>query len=505
MSITISGSELAKLSPDLITSLSHALHRLKGGDATLWGPEAQAEASIRLGWLDAAQHSKTLSLSHLPRRQRTVLCGMGGSSLAPEVIAATYGKELVVLDSTEPAQVQSAITDLADTTFVIASKSGSTIETDSQRRAIEFALTTAGLNPSDHIVVVTDPGSPLDEQARSASYQVINADPNVGGRFSALTAFGITPAYLIGVNVDQLLDDAIAATKEMMADPSPAVLLAAAMVRHNSISPYITIASDQRIPGFGDWVEQLVAESTGKDGKGILPIVMESSNAADFQGPDRLSISLSTSSAADLTIDAPLGAQFVLWEWATALAGYALGIDPFNQPNVTESKTNTSALLNEWSGQTPPLTPTLIDRGIEIYTEMDISGLDDLFDQLRHHAGYVAVMAYLDRHQDHAIAQIRELLGRSRPCTFGWGPRFLHSTGQFHKGGPLIGAFLQITGSYSRDLPVPGREYTFATLNMAQALGDYRALASRELPTARLHLNNRAAGIATLLEVANAG
>lgn len=505
MSITITGPELAKLSPDLISSLREALGRLAQADSSLWGSAAQPEASIRLGWLTAPKNAATLSLTHLPRRKRTVLCGMGGSSLAPEVIAATYRRPLTVLDSTDPAQVQEALVELEHTTFIIASKSGSTIETDSQRRAIENALVGAGLDPAEHIVIVTDPDSPLDQDARSKGYFVVNADPHVGGRFSALTAFGLTPAFLIDADVQNLIDDALNATAQMTIDPSPAVLLAAAMIRHNSISPYITIASDDRTPGFGDWVEQLVAESTGKDGKGILPIVVESQTATDFRGGDRLSIALSPGADADLIIDAPLGAHFVLWEWATALAGFALSIDPFNQPNVTESKNNTSALLAEWSGSMPTPTPRLIDQGVEIYTEMDVAGLDDLFDQLRHHAGYIAVMAYLNRQHDHEITKIRSLLGQSRPCTFGWGPRFLHSTGQFHKGGPLIGAFLQITGAYDTDLQVPGKEYTFATLNMAQALGDYRALASRDLPIARLHLTDRASGITTLLGAAHAG
>lgn len=505
MVISITGPELAKLSPELLSSLGSVLPRLAAGDSSLWGATAQPEAAIRLGWLNAPNKARDINLNALPRRSKTVLCGMGGSSLAPEVIAATYQRPLTVLDSTDPGQIKDALVDVKATTFVVASKSGSTIETDSQRRIVEAALVDAGCDPKDHIVVVTDPDSPLDQQSRAQGYYVINADPHVGGRFSALTAFGITPAYLIGADVEALVNDAIEATSQMLDNPSPAVLLAAAMIRHNAISPYITIATDERTPGFGDWVEQLVAESTGKDGKGILPIVVESLDAADFKGSDRLSIALAKTSTADLTINAPLGALFVLWEWATALAGYGLSIDPFNQPNVTESKNNTGALLSEWSGTMPTFTPTLVDQGIEIYTDMDVDGLADLFDQLRHHAGYIAVMAYLDRHHDQQIAGLRALLGKTKPCTFGWGPRFLHSTGQFHKGGPLIGAFLQITGAYDSDFDVPDKDYSFATLHMAQALGDYRALSSRDLSIVRLHLPDRKSGIRTLLEVAHAG
>lgn len=504
MPITISGPELAKLSPDLIADLAEASRRLAALDSSLWGTQAQAEAKVRLGWVTAPASADLLreQLSHLARHQRVVLCGMGGSSLAPEVIAASYRKELVVLDSTDPHQVSHALSDLDGTTFIIASKSGSTIETDSQRRAVEGALGARGLDLKDHIVVVTDPDSPLDQSSRAAGIPTINADPHVGGRFSALTAFGLTPAKLIDADIDQLISDANAATVEMSGDSSAAVLLAAAIVRHNAISPYITIAADDRTPGFGEWVEQLIAESTGKAGKGVLPIVVESSESPDFTGPDRLSISLSPTAKADLIIDAPLGAHFVLWEWATALVGYALGIDPFNQPNVAESKVNTAQSLEQGN---PVGHANFSEDNIDVFTTLDVENLADLFEQLTHHAGYLAVMAYLDRTRDGEIARLRSAFGRHLPCTFGWGPRFLHSTGQFHKGGPQIGAFLQITGAYSHDLAIPGQEFSFATLNMAQALGDFRALASRDLPIARLHLHERSRGIASLIELAHAG
>lgn len=505
MSISLSGPELTKVDPALVASLQAIVSRLANKDATLWGPAAVSEARVRLGWIDSPFDIEAVlsQCGGLPQRSRTVLCGMGGSSLAPEVIAAAARKELVVLDSTDPQQVNAALLNLEETTFVVASKSGSTIETDSQRRAVEGALRDRGLAPKDHIVVVTDPNSPLDEYARNAGYYVVNADPNVGGRFSALTAFGVVPSLLIGADVSQLFADAKAATEEMVNNPSPAVLLAATMVRHSSISPYVTIASDERAPGFGDWVEQLVAESTGKNGKGILPIVVESADAVDFKGPDRLSISIGNSSAADLVIEAPLGALFVLWEWATAIAGYALEIDPFSQPNVAESKANTSALLNEWSARIPTFAPRFVEEEIEVFTALEVDSIADLLDQLTHHAGYLAVMAYLDRTQDGLITQLRPIFGRTVPCTFGWGPRFLHSTGQFHKGGPLIGSFLQITGENAHDAAIPGQEYSFARLQLAQALGDYHAFTSRDLPVARLHLRSRATGIATLIAKAS--
>ena len=425
---------------------------------------------------------------------------MGGSSLAPEVIAATYRKELFVLDSTDPVYIHHALAgDLRETVVVVGSKSGSTIETASQRALFAEAFRTLDLNPVDHMVIVTDPESPLDKSARADGYTVINADPKVGGRFSALTAFGLVPAALIGIDPSVLLDAASDAKKQIL-DSNIAIDISYLISRAGQ---YLTYCDSPAAPGLSDWIEQLVAESTGKNEVGRLPVVIESSMAA--AGGDAFSIAFSGD--ADLVITGELGEQFFLWEWVTALVGAALEIDPFNQPNVTEAKEATSALLAEWNGVLPEFTADAIDGAVEIF-----GAGSDLTSALRNFineipaGGYVAVMAYLDRSGDRDLAKLREIIARksNRPVTFGWGPRFLHSTGQFHKGGQQNGAFLQITGVTNGDVVIPGQSYGFKTLIMAQALGDLRALAKRKYPLLRLHLSDRSAGIAQLLKAAEA-
>lgn len=508
--IQVSGRLVERLDPELLERGRAILPRLAAGDPTLWGSDAEAEARVRLGWLALPETSRALldplaSLAAAMRAQgrtRVVLCGMGGSSLAPEVIALNAGATLVVLDSTDPEQVNRASTELDRTVVVLASKSGSTIETDSHRRHFISALRAAGLDPRDHIVVVTDPDSPFDDASQADGYRVIHADPHVGGRFSALSAFGLTPTALLGIDPSVLLDQAAAAQARMLDEDSPALLLGVAMAQQEQQGPLMSIAAtDRSLAGLGDWVEQLVAESTGKESKGILPVVVESTAATDFLGSDRLAVSLGPNPAADLAVQAPLGAQFLLWEWATAIAGHLIGIDPFNQPNVTESKTNTGTLLQEWGGAAPTMRPDGVDGPVEVYGATTIAeGLERL-----EQAGYVAIMAYLDRGADAQVARLRETLAVRYPrsgITFGWGPRFLHSTGQFHKGGPQTGAFLQITGACAADVEIPGRDYGFATLQLAQALGDVRALTSRGRPVVRFHLRDRRAGIAHLLSVA---
>jgi glucose-6-phosphate isomerase len=425
---------------------------------------------------------------------------MGGSSLAPEVIAATYRKELFVLDSTDPVYIHHALAgDLRQTVVVVGSKSGSTIETASQRALFAEAFRTLNLDPVDHMVIVTDPGSPLDKSARADGYIVVNADPNVGGRFSALTAFGLVPAALIGVDPSVLLDAASDAKKQIL-ETDIAINIAYLI---SDAGQYLTYCDSAAAPGLSDWIEQLVAESTGKNEVGRLPVVIENSSAVT--GGDAFSISFSGD--ADLVIDGELGEQFFLWEWVTALVGAALEIDPFNQPNVTEAKEATSALLAEWNGVLPEFTPDAVDGAVEIFgAGSDLTAaLRNFIDEIPD-GGYVAVMAYLDRSGDRDLAKLREIIARksSRPVTFGWGPRFLHSTGQFHKGGQQNGAFLQITGVTNGDVVIPGATYGFKTLIMAQALGDLRALAKRKYPLLRLHLSDRSAGIAQLLKAAEA-
>ena len=506
--LKISGQKLGDIdrSSALYKKIAAVNPKLAAKDSTIWGDAAQAEASIRLNWIDAPESSRELlpqldALSAKFRNHaRVVLCGMGGSSLAPEVIAATYRKELFVLDSTDPVYIHHALAgDLRETVVVVGSKSGSTIETASQRALFAEAFRTLNLDPIDHMVIVTDPGSPLDKSARADGYTVVNADPNVGGRFSALTAFGLVPAALIGVDASVLLDAASDAKAQIV---SSEVAIDIAYLISNA-GQYLTYCDSDLAPGLSDWIEQLVAESTGKKEVGRLPVVIENQSAA--AGGEAFSISFSGD--ADLVITGDLGEQFFLWEWVTALVGAALEIDPFNQPNVTEAKEATSALLAEWNGVLPEFTADAVDGAVEIFgVGSDLTAALRNFINVIPDGGYVAVMAYLDRSGDRDLAKLREIIARksNRPVTFGWGPRFLHSTGQFHKGGQQNGAFLQITGVTNGDVVIPGQSFGFKTLIMAQALGDLRALAKRKYPLLRLHLSDRSAGIAQLLKAAEA-
>jgi glucose-6-phosphate isomerase len=508
---------------------------IAGKDATVWGPEATPEATIRLGWLDCTSVSTTL----LPEIQalheqltaaglgRVVLAGMGGSSLAPEVITGTYGVPLVVLDTTDPGQVAAALTDLDRTVLVVASKSGGTIETDSHRRAFERAFREAGIDPAQRIVVVTDPGSPLEATARDAGYRVFLADPDVGGRYSALTAFGLVPSGLAGVPVGELLDQAAAVLPALSgAIGNPGLALGAALGAYGAAGhDKLVIAESETsgIRGLGNWIEQLVAESTGKNERGLLPVVVGSTDAAGFvEAADRHLLALGTEPPATGTaVDGPLGAQFLVWEFATAVAGRALRINPFDQPNVQESKDNTKAVLDKVYGglapgadpePIPDAEPALVDGAVEVHVSDTslLDGVDDLrgvVDALLRavpERGYLAVMAYLDRLADTSAATLGPLLAARTVAavTFGWGPRFLHSTGQYHKGGPQVGAFLQVTATHDVDLDVPGQPFTFGGLQLAQALGDLQALQSRGRPAVRLHLTDRAAGLRQLLDAA---
>jgi len=506
--ISIKGSSLSKIdrSSAQYKALQAFHERLKQKDSTIWGPDAQAEASIRLNWIDLPESSRELlpQFDALAAKHRdkssVILCGMGGSSLGPEVIAQTFSKKLFVLDSTDPDYVAHALTaDLAKSVVVVSSKSGSTIETASQKKFFEKLFTDAGLNPVDHFVIVTDPGSPLDLSARSSGLRVINADPRVGGRFSALSAFGLVPAALLGVDVSVLIDDADMASKTFAKDNSVAVKIAT-LIFEQTNQNFSLQDGTSNVPGLGDWIEQLVAESTGKDQKGRLPIVVETKNSK-IAGKS-ISIAFADGEG-DLNIVASLGEHFILWEWVTALLCRALAVDPFNQPNVTEAKERTSTLLNERSStagakdQAIFESPNLKVFGSGKYLEIG----DVLKDLIARAGGYLAIMAYLNRESDFKIIKLREAIASKSNIgiTFGWGPRFLHSTGQFHKGGQPNGSFLQITGDSDFDLPIPEADFTFQDLLMAQAMGDGEALTSRNLPLVRIHLKNRSAGIEELL------
>ncbi|MFM8926990.1 MAG: glucose-6-phosphate isomerase, partial [Rhodoluna sp.] len=341
--------------------------RLANKDFTLWGKAAEEEASIRLGWLDSPEKSQELlgSLAQLAETfraegiTRIVLCGMGGSSLAPEVITKKFGIKIDVLDSTDPNQVTGVVfRDLAKTAVVVSSKSGSTVETDSQKRIFEKAFSDAGINPVDRIVIVTDPGSPMEQAAKESGYRIFNADPTVGGRYSALTAFGLVPSALAGVEVSKLLVDASSALKKLRVDETsnPGLILGALLARtpkRQGFKDKVGIISDaDTLPDFADWAEQLIAESTGKNQKGILPIVLSSASyeaKAELEDLVLVSVSENANYDADteVLVAGNLAEQFMLWEYATAVASRLIEVNPFDQPDVESAKVAARGMLAE--------------------------------------------------------------------------------------------------------------------------------------------------------------
>lgn len=509
---------------------------ITAGDASLWGPAAEEEASKRLGWVQAVSVSRPLVPQIEALRQqlaakgvtRVVLAGMGGSSLAPEVIAQTAGVPLVILDSTAPGQVLAAIDgdaqqgDLSRTVLVVSSKSGSTVETDSAKRAFEAAFRDLGIDPVERIVVVTDPGSPLDQAARADGYTVFNADPTVGGRYSALTAFGLVPAGLAGVDIAEILDEAEATLLEVAIDSpdNPALVLAAAIAGGDPRRDKLGLVTDgTHIVGLPDWIEQLVAESTGKNGTGILPVVLLPVSPEVENRPADLQIVRLVDEASrfhlferhqdEVLVSGSLGAQFVVWEYATAIAGRMLGINPFDQPDVESAKVAARGLLD---ARPEPTAPAFIVDGVEVRvsdpalaSSGTIAGvLDALWARLPED-GYVSIQAYVNRLELSQLTGLRELVAADsgRPTTFGWGPRFLHSTGQFHKGGPANGVFLQILEQTDVDLEIPGRPFTFGQLIQAQAAGDASVLADGHgRPVVTLTLTDPRIEVLSLFEAA---
>jgi glucose-6-phosphate isomerase len=495
--------------------------RISEKDSTIWGAQAQSEASIRLGWVTSSHDSLPLIPEILKLRDdfraqgvnRFVLCGMGGSSLAPEVITKTSKVELVVLDSTAPDQVAAALIDLERTAVVVSSKSGSTVETDSQKRAFETAFRAAGIDPLGRIVIVTDPGSPMDQATRSAGYRVFNADPTVGGRYSALTAFGLVPSGLAGADIAGLLASASSACATLQSDSmdNPALWLGALLARTPNAAGFkdkFLIETDS-LSGFGDWVEQLVAESTGKEQKGTLPVVVTATAPEVHNVPkDTLLIRLAdlVPGIEDATFYGSLGELFLLWEYATVVAGYLQGINPFDQPNVESAKIAARSLLDS---PTVKPTPDFVDDGIsvkaygfELKANTLATAIEQVLSMVREDS-YISIHAYLNRMEYPQLESLRDALAAktSRPVTFGWGPRFLHSTGQYHKGGPRQGVFIQLLGDFGMDLEIEGRPFSFGTLISAQAAGDAQVIADNELPVITITMPEPLAGLEKLKQV----
>lgn len=503
---------IAEFVPSLVAD--QVASRLFAKDHTLWGKDAESESAIRLGWVDAATESLALvdEVEDLARNlhskglTRVVLCGMGGSSLAPEVITKTAGKQLVVLDSTDPSQVIAAISDdLEKTIVVVSSKSGSTVETDSQKRSFEKAFTDLGIEPTERIFIVTDPDSPMHKAAILDGYRVFLANPNVGGRYSALTAFGLVPTVLAGVDVRPILESAQAASGKLSIDSvdNPGLQLGAAMARTAAGSGYKDklglVSGASSLIGFGDWAEQLIAESTGKIGKGVLPVVLDTSSPEiTSDHDDLLLIEISDSSSGssfELAVSGDLGEQLLLWEVATAVASRLLGVNPFDQPDVESAKVAARALLDsprvdsEFAFKDNGIS--VAAKGFELTAKDLESALAELMFQKKANS-YFSIHAYLNRESANSAQKLRERLARAtnRPTTFGWGPRFLHSTGQYHKGGPKQGVFLVLVNGDSVDLEIPGRPFGYRGLIASQANGDSNVLASHGVPVLILSLTN---------------
>jgi transaldolase / glucose-6-phosphate isomerase len=533
--------------------------RLWRRDHTLWSPEPVPELADRLGWLDLpgngpdeadvyATFGEEVAEAGF---QEAVILGMGGSSLAPEVFARTFGAaggrpRLTVLDSTHPDAVgalaerlaRSAASGLGRTLFVVSSKSGTTIETLSFFRffwdAVGRALAEGG-DRERRFAAVTDPGSSLDSMARQRGFRaVFNAPEDVGGRFSALSAFGLVPAALLGMDVRELLARARAmasACADAVPEPeNPGLRLGAALGELALAGrDKLTFLTTPGIASFPDWIEQLVAESTGKAGRGIVPVVGEPFGAPESYGDDRFFVGLSLAGDDAGELEAllggleraghpvarfrlddgyDLGAEMFRWEMATAAAGAVLGVNPFDQPDVQLAKELAKEAMKEARAVAggPAARPGSAERGAAGAAGSEALGraLEEWLDGVE--AGdYLGLQAYLAPTEatERVLRELQAALGRrtGRAVTAGWGPRFLHSTGQLHKGGPASGRFLQLVDEPSRDLPIPETDSTFGALVRAQAEGDRLALSRRGRRVLRVDLGrDAAAGLARLAE-----
>lgn len=505
-------AEIARLVADRVPS------RIAERDGTVFTDAAVA--ADRLGWVDLPFRAAGLLDEIEALRDRLAeaglrsisLTGMGGSSLAPEVMATAAGVELEIVDSTDPNQVAEAIgTDLDHTVLVIASKSGTTIETDAIRRAFAAAFEAVGIDPASRFIAITDPGTELDALAAEEGYlATFHGDPSVGGRFSALSPFGLVPAGLAGVDVRGIVDSAasIASDLALDSDENPALRFGTWLgIAHARATEKLVLAdTSPALRGLGAWVEQLVAESLGKDGQGILPVVVDGLSDVGFADARADAVLAVLGSEADFgapsgfnaVVDGDLGEQFLFWEFATAIAGYSIGVDPFDQPDVEAAKAFARAALE--TGTQEGEYPAFADGDVEVYGEVEstdlVGALRELFDQVDEY-GYIGIQAYLDRLGEAGATDLRPLVSRHAgvQTTFGFGPRYLHSTGQYHKGGHPNGVFLQITADPRTELLVPGRGYGFAELQRAQALGDAAALREKGRPVLRVHLTDRARGL----------
>ena len=515
-----------------------AIGRLWRRDGTLWTTDPKIARSIeeRLGWLGTPEAVEDFLAPVAAFRRdvaarQIVLLGMGGSSLAPEVMAGALprnGPPLIVLDSTAPEAVRAVEQiGLEHTVFVVSSKSGTTTET---RTLAAYFLHHAARLPGAAFLAVTDEGTPLARQAALPPFARAFINPrDIGGRYSALSFFGLVPAALCGVDVRRLMERTmpmVRACRGTNVADNPgawlgAVLGAAAAAGRDKL----TLATSHGLAGLGAWIEQLIAESTGKQGRGLLPVDGEPLADADDYDPDRLFVRIALAAEVNaameerldrlaqaghpvvrITVADPydLGAELFRWEVATALAGFLMGINPFDEPNVQQSKDITNSLLvvYQHEGRLPEERPALQDDGIALSGEVSGGSVGDaleVFLRAAHPPQYVGLLAYLSRTPQHeeALAEMRRIV-RERlrvATTRGFGPRYLHSTGQLFKGGPPTGRFVVFTAESPLDLEIPGEPYTFGTLLRAQALGDVQALRAGGRAVLHIHLTDPAPGL----------
>jgi transaldolase/glucose-6-phosphate isomerase len=537
--------------------------RLWAGDATLW---TNQDESKWLGWLNEAdkpispesRYSDYKKLAEDIQKAgftHAVLLGMGGSSLCVEVFEKTYGKipghpQMHVLDSTDPAQVRAVENsiDVSKSVFIVASKSGSTLEPNIFKQYF-YDLVTKAVGAADagkRFIAITDPGSHMQKVAEQDGFRAIfYGVPSIGGRYSALSNFGKVPAAIQGVDLSKFLarvDEMVKACgASVPADQNPGAILGAILgTLQTTGRDKVTIFTSAGISDLGAWLEQLLAESTGKEGKGLIPVDRETIGAPEVYGTDRIFAYLRLENSSEAKLDAAvaalekagqpvvhiavgdpyeLGEEFYRWEIATAVAGSIIGINPFNQPDVEASKIETRKLTDQYEkvGSLPAEAPFFEEKGIKLFTDPKnedalkkaVGSNPTLVSYLRAHLNrlqandYFALLAYIQRndaHQDQLQISRLAVRDKKRVATcLGFGPRFLHSTGQAYKGGPNSGVFLQVTCDDAADLKVPGQTYTFGIVKAAQARGDFQVLADRGRRALRVHLGaDLAAGLATL-------
>lgn len=530
-------------------------------DPSVWKAEESHQKIISnsLGWLTVP--GKMLAVAdeviafaedvrHSTVFKHVMLCGMGGSSLCPEVLRQTFGPqkdhpELLVLDSTDPDVLADFATriDLQRCLFVIASKSGTTTEPLVFYKYWYDQVRQKKTNPGDSFVAITDPGTRMVEMATADQFRHIFLNPqDIGGRYSALSYFGLVPAALMGLDIKRLLaraEDAVrSCSAEVAAADHPGLLLGAIMGEcARAGRNKLTIVSDPKIAALGLWIEQLVAESTGKEGQGIVPVQGEQLGDPAVYGADRLFVSVAVEDASGPTGELlnalrnaghpivyrtlrdnyDLASEFFVWEFATAIAGWRLGINPFDQPNVQESKDATRELLDYFKehGQLENQQPIVAADPLTIYAAERTSPKlmsDSVLDALRAHLAtvkpgdYIAFLDYIEETPEieTTLQSMRISLRDALRCatTTGYGPRFLHSTGQLHKGGPDSGVFIQITAGDQIDLAIPGEPYTFSILKQSQAQGDFRSLSAHGRRAIRVDLGEATlAGLKKLQEL----